>query len=202
MGFEIGVSLFNNKRKSNIDFVYFETVSNDEVLSYEDENFPNQKFYNNAGKSKREGIEILGFYKINKTTISASYTSGKYIFKEFIDNDKDYKGNKIPGIPNNTLTVSLEHKTKNKLFFNLNFKNIGSMFADNSNLVHVSKFNTLNIKIRKELNFFKSTVYPFLILNNIFEKEYFDNIRINAFGGRYYEPAPKRTIYGGIRVSL
>ena len=69
MGFEIGVSLFNNKRKSNIDFVYFETVSNDEVLSYEDENFPNQKFYNNAGKSKREGIEILGFYKINKTTI-------------------------------------------------------------------------------------------------------------------------------------
>ena len=51
--------------------------------------------------------------------------------------------------PNNTLTVSLEHKTKNKLFFNLNFKNIGSMFADNSNLVHVSKFNTLNIKMEK-----------------------------------------------------
>ncbi len=202
MGFEIGVSLFNNKRKSNIDFVYFETVSNDEVLSYEDENFPNQKFYNNAGKSKREGIEILGFYKINKTTISASYTSGKYIFKEFTDNDKDYKGNKIPGIPNNTLTVSLEHKTKNKLFFNLNFKNIGSMFADNSNLVNVSKFNTLNLKIGKEFNLFKSTVYPFLILNNIFEQEYFDNIRINAFGGRYYEPAPKRTIFGGIRVSL
>jgi len=76
------------------------------------------------------------------------------------------------------------------------------MFADNSNLVNVSKFNTLNLKIGKEFNLFKSTVYPFLILNNIFEQEYFDNIRINAFGGRYYEPAPKRTIFGGIRVSL
>ena len=76
------------------------------------------------------------------------------------------------------------------------------MFADNSNLVNVSKFNTLNLKIGKEFNLFKSIVYPFLILNNIFEQEYFDNIRINAFGGRYYEPAPKRTIFGGIRVSL
>ncbi len=50
------------------------------------------------------------------------------------------------------------------MFFNLNFKNIGSMFADNSNLVNVSKFNTLNLKIGKEFNLFKSTVYPFLIL--------------------------------------
>jgi len=202
MGFEIGVSLFNSKRNSNIDLVYFETVSNNEVLSYEDENFPNQKFYNNAGKSKREGIEILGFYTINKTIISTSFTLGKYIFKEFRDNVNDYKGNKIPGIPNNILTVSLEHKTKNNLFLNFNFKNTGSMFADNSNSVHINKFNTLNFKMGKEFKFYKSMIYPFLIVNNIFEEEYFDNIRINALAGRYYEPAPKRTIFGGIRISL
>ena len=34
------------------------------------------------------------------------------------------------------------------------------------------------------------------------DEEYFDNIRINAFGGRHYEPAPKRTIFGGIRITL
>ena len=31
---------------------------------------------------------------------------------------------------------------------------------------------------------------------------YFDNIRINAFGGRYYEPAPGRTFYTGLAYEL
>ena len=26
------------------------------------------------------------------------------------------------------------------------------------------------------------------------------NIRLNAFGGRYYEPAPERNLYAGIRL--
>ena len=43
----------------------------------------------------------------------------------------------------------------------------------------------------KEFEVSKSVIYPYLIINNIFQSEYFDNIRINAFGGRYYEPAPK-----------
>jgi len=54
----------------------------------------------------------------------------------------------------------------------------------------------------KEFEVSKSVIYPYLIINNIFQSEYFDNIRINAFGGRYYEPAPKRTIFGGIRVTF
>ena len=66
MGYEIGYSLFNNQKKSNIDIIYFKSITNDEILSYEDENYPNQKFYNNAGKSERNGIEISGFFTFNK----------------------------------------------------------------------------------------------------------------------------------------
>jgi iron complex outermembrane receptor protein len=39
-------------------------------------------------------------------------------------------------------------------------------------------------------------------VNNAFNQEYFDNIRINAFGKRYYEPAPKRNFYFGINFSF
>ena len=31
--------------------------------------------------------------------------------------------------------------------------------------------------------------------NNIFNVDYSDNIRINAFGGRFYEAAPGREVY-------
>ena len=38
MGYEIGYSLFNNQKKSNIDIIYFKSITNDEIISYEDEN--------------------------------------------------------------------------------------------------------------------------------------------------------------------
>ena len=202
MGYEIGYSLFNNQKKSNIDIIYFKSITNDEILSYEDENYPNQKFYNNAGKSERNGIEISGFFTFNKTILSSSYSQGNYIFKEFNDNGNNYRGNKIPGIPNNVLTISVEHKTEKELSLNLNFKKIGAIYANNSNTTKIDDFSTLNFKIGKEIKLYKSVIYPFLIINNIFEKKYFDNIRINAFGGRHYEPAPERTIFGGLRIIL
>ena len=202
MGYELGASLFNISKKFSLDIVFFESVTNDEVLSYEDENFPDQKFYNNAGKSKRKGIEIAGLLKLNNTILSSSYSSGDYYFKDFSENSNDYSGNKIPGIPKNIFTLSLEHRTKNNVFLNFNFKNIGEIYADNSNVTKIDKFNTLNFKMGKEFEVSKSVIYPYLIINNIFQSEYFDNIRINAFGGRYYEPAPKRTIFGGIRVTF
>jgi len=31
---------------------------------------------------------------------------------------------------------------------------------------------------------------------------YFDNIRLNAFGKRFYEPAPERNVYVGLRIGL
>ena len=202
MGYELGASLFNLSKKFSLDIVFFESVTNDEVLSYEDENFPDQKFYNNAGKSKRKGIEIAGLLKLNNSILSSSYSSGDYYFKDFSENSNDYSGNKIPGIPKNIFTLSLEHRTKNNVFLNFNFKNIGEIYADNSNVTKIDKFNTLNFKMGKEFEVSKSVIYPYLIINNIFQSEYFDNIRINAFGGRYYEPAPKRTIFGGIRVTF
>ena len=202
MGFELGFSMFDTQKKSNIDIVYFRSITNDEILSYEDEKFPNQKFYNNAGKTERNGIEITGLYTLNRTIISSSYSLGDYVFKEFIENNFNYKGNKIPGIPNDIFTLSIEHKTKNELFLNLNFKNIGTIYANNSNTIKVDEFNTFNFKIGKKFKLSRSIIYPYLIISNVFDKEYFDNIRINAFGGRYYEPAPKRTIFGGIKVIL
>ena len=202
MGFELGFSLFDTQKKSNIDLVYFKSITNDEILSYEDEKFPNQKFYNNAGKTERYGIEITGFYTLNRTIISSSYSLGNYVFKEFVENNFNYKGNKIPGIPNDIFTLSIEHKTINELFLNLNFKNIGALYANNSNTIKIDEFNTFNFKIGKKFKLSRSNVYPYLIISNVFDNEYFDNIRINAFGGRYYEPAPKRTIFGGIRFTL
>jgi iron complex outermembrane receptor protein len=76
---------------------------------------------------------------------------------------------------------------------------IGERYADNENETLVSSYNMFNLKYSKEV---LSNSEIFIGVNNIFNQEYFDNIRINAFGKRYYEPAPKRNFYFGINFSF
>jgi iron complex outermembrane receptor protein len=45
-------------------------------------------------------------------------------------------------------------------------------------------------------------VSPFVGINNLFDESYNSNIRINAFGARYYEPAPDRNFYGGVTLTF
>jgi len=56
----------------------------------------------------------------------------------------------------------------------------------------------LNIGYAQNFNNLQLT--PFVGINNLFNVAYNDNIRINAFGGRYYEPAPKMNVFAGIRL--
>jgi iron complex outermembrane receptor protein len=54
----------------------------------------------------------------------------------------------------------------------------------------------------KNLNLFETSITPFISIDNLFNKEYFDNIRINAFGSRFYEPAPGINFIGGLKLNL
>ena len=37
-------------------------------------------------------------------------------------------------------------------------------------------------------------------INNLTDRDYFSNVRINAAAGRYFEPAPQRNLHAGVRI--
>ncbi|MDA9676655.1 TonB-dependent receptor, partial [Flavobacteriaceae bacterium] len=203
LNYELGFSKTSINNKFKIDLIYFNTNTKNEVLPYEDSQFPGQVFYNNAGKTKRSGLEFSGHYNYNNfLTFKTSISIGKYLFDEFIDNEKNYSGNKIPGVPEKTMFFNINYRNESKFAVSLQLKVIGDLYANNSNSVKIDEFNSLNLKISKVINYKKITIDPFLIFNNILDASYYDNIRINAFGGRYYEPAAKANFYGGLKINF
>jgi iron complex outermembrane receptor protein len=203
LNYELGFSKTSINNKFKIDLIYFNTNTKNEVLPYEDSQFPGQVFYNNAGKTKRSGLEFSGHYNYNNfLTFKTSISIGKYLFDEFIDNEKNYSGNKIPGVPEKTMFFNINYRNESKFAVSLQLKVIGDLYANNSNSVKIDEFNSLNLKISKVINYKKITIDPFLIFNNILGASYYDNIRINAFGGRYYEPAAKANFYGGLKINF
>ena len=189
------------KSLSNIAFeaVAYITNSDNEILPYEIELFPGKNFYRNVGSTLRQGIEISSSVSFKGGLFNLNYTLSKNRFKDFILDGNDLSENLIPGIPSQMLDLELLLKLSRGRTLILTNRLIGERYADNLNETLVSSYNIFNVKYSKEI--FKQSEFS-LGVNNLFNEEFYDNIRINAFGKRYYEPAPKRNFYFGINFSF
>ncbi len=207
---------FNNDLKSNnssnyeigwrkgfasiaFEAVAYITTSDNEILPYEIEEFAGKNFYRNVGSTLRRGFELNSqlFFKAGR--LNLTYTLSKNQFKNFVINGNDLSDKLIPGIPSQMLDIDLIFKLSNKRTLILSNRLIGERYADNSNETLIGSYNIFNIKYSKEV--FRNSEFS-IGANNVFNQEYFDNIRINAFGKRYYEPAPERNFYFGINLSF
>ena len=197
LNYEIGW----RKAVSNLtlEAIAYVISSENEILPYELEQFPGKNFYQNVGSTSRYGIELNSQLSFKGGRINLSYTLSKNKFEDFIIDNNNLADNLIPGIPSQMLDLDLIFKLSRGRSLIISNRLIGERYADNANETLISSYNLLNIKYSKEI-FKKSEI--FLGVNNAFNQEYFDNIRINAFGKRYYEPAPKRNFYFGINLSF
>ena len=197
LNYEIGW----RKAVSNLtlEAIAYAISSENEILPYELEQFPGKNFYQNVGSTSRYGIELNSQLSFKGGRINLSYTLSKNKFEDFIIDNNNLADNLIPGIPSQMLDLDLIFKLSRGRSLIISNRLIGERYADNANETLISSYNLLNIKYSKEI-FKKSEI--FLGVNNAFNQEYFDNIRINAFGKRYYEPAPKRNFYFGINLSF
>ncbi len=190
-------------RKTNSNLILDATVyfinTDNEILPYELEQFPGKNFYRNVGSTKRYGIEISSQLLFSNGKLNFSYTNAKNTFNDFMLDGNDLKGLSLPGIPDQILDIELILNLPKRGTLLFNNRLIGELFADNLNETQVSSYNLLNITYSKKI-FNNSEIY--LGVNNLLDVNYFDNIRINAFGKRYYEPAPKRNVHFGLNLSF
>lgn len=166
----------------------------------------------NAGSSSHTGVEFLLNYKLldDKLFQITPYISGAvndFKFKEFIDNDVDYSGNQLTGVPENQLNFGLDLITKYGFSVNTSFRTMAKIPLNDSNTKYSEGYSLLDIK----------TTYEFIILkvlktelnagiNNVFNTKYAANILPNAVGfgsaaPRYFYPGNPINYYGGLSVA-
>ena len=183
-GFDIGYR--KSTRRLSYSLTSFHIDTKDEIVRYELEGFEGMNFYKNLGLSKRYGIEVEGSFNLGKHYIlKASHTQAKYEFE-----NQGGKG-ELAGIPKSNVEFEWVYN-KNGFYFKLDFKQASSMFADNNNEVKVPSYALANIGVKNNFNIKGVSLNLGLQIRNIFDEKYYDNIRTNAFGNRFYEPASLR----------
>ena len=166
----------------------------------------------NAGKTNHNGIEFLTNYnfQLSKSILVKPYLNAAFNFFEFdqfINDDKDFSGNKLPGVPKYTMNVGVDLKTNNGFEFFANYRNVGELPLNDANSEFTDSYNLLNFKASYSFKIYKSfELNLYGGVNNALDEQYTASIVTNAVGfgsqaPRYYYPGNPRNYYGGLQLS-
>lgn len=199
---EVGVRATLAER-SRYELALYSIDVEDELIPREVPGSPGRDYYVNAGASKRDGFEasvILEPTQQIRTTFSYSYSD--FEFENFVDDDgNQFAGNTIPGTSENVLFGEVTYENPRGWYAAFDAMYVDEQFADNANTATASSYTIANARLGYERDVGGLVLEPFVGVNNLLDERYVANVRINAFGGRYYEAAPDRNVYAGIRLN-
>ena len=200
-------NLFNGKINGKVS-LYTLKVS-DLLVNRRAEN--DALFAINAGKTSHSGLEgELNYQIISKEKLRLStrvnYSYYNYKFKNFIDEDSDFSGNQLTGVPSNVLNTSLNFETDFGLQLFTNFQYVDKIPADDANNVFSDSYKIVNFKANYTVPILKKlNLTLFSGIQNLFDTKYVSQLQVNAgsFGGRaprYYYAGYPINFYGGINI--
>jgi iron complex outermembrane receptor protein len=103
-------------------------------------------------------------------------------------------------VPRHSGYAELAYAHERGFFAKWDWLHVGAFYADNLNAVRIDEYDVSNFVVGWDVRLGAWTVTPSVGVNNLFDERYFQEIRIEDSVGRYYEPAPDRNVYGGLRV--
>ena len=137
-------------------------------------------------------------------TVSArlaySYTDARY--REYSVEAASLGGNRVPGVAPHRLE-SLLRFGANRTFLDIESRYQARLPVNDANSAHSSGFVLIDARGQLgELNWKRLRVLPFAGVENVFGRTYNASVVVNAAGGRYFEPGPRRTFFAGLEASF
>lgn len=163
----------------------------------------------NAGETRHRGVELSLQYLIpTRSALSfspfLSYTLNDHSFREFVDEDSDYSGNQLTGVPRHRIYGGLQINYGQGWFWNSSYQYVDAIPLTDSNSLYSDPYQLVNTQMGYRRNLgsnFKLGME--LGINNVFNTRYASSVLINAnsFGGsepRYFYPGNGRNYYIGL----
>ena len=174
----------------------------DEITPFELAAFPGRTFFRNAGTSERKGAEAWLRWRPHKNWQgTVSYTYSDFEFKEFLVSGMDLKGNHIPGIPVHRAVGQIKYRHPQGWFGSMLAEHVSRFYVNNENTAENSAYTITRLALGREKRWGSVLGSIFLGANNLLDERYNGNTRINAAGGRYFEPAPPFNLFAGVSLS-
>ncbi|MBC6988653.1 TonB-dependent receptor family protein [Hymenobacter sp. BT491] len=162
----------------------------------------------NSGSTRQRGLEAAASGWLWRTTDSlrttglrlwGSYAYNHFRFGHYLSNDQDYSGNRLTGTPPHTLSAGLDYSQQLGFYASPTLNHQARLPLNDANTAYAAGYWTFAARIgwrRTFINHLGTDVYAGV--ENATNRHYSLGNDLNAFGGRYFQPAPGRNYYGGV----
>jgi iron complex outermembrane receptor protein len=207
INYELGYRLGTGKLNLDLVAYYFKL---DQTIT----TFTNPQgvvLFQNAGATDQKGIEAGLDYSfvrngqgfIKDLSVGTAYTGQFFKFKDYKKRDNDFSGNAITGVPETTLVSRLDLRTNIGVYLNLTHQYVSELPLNDANTVYQDAYDLVNLRFGWARTFAgKWDVEAFGGVDNLLDESYSLGNDLNPFGGRFYQPAPTRNWYGGVKVGF
>lgn len=178
----------------------FTTGIKEELVPFEIPASNGRRYFRNAGRTARKGAELsLGKTVGGMTDLGLAYTYGDYHYRSYTVAGTSFAGKRIPGVAAQTLQASATSHLPSVTLVTEGVLS-GRVFADDANSVSAPGYGVINIRLLADeigkaagLSF-NAGVY------NLFDRTYASSVAVNATGGKFFEPAQRRSVYAGFTL--
>jgi iron complex outermembrane receptor protein len=174
----------------------------DELVAFELQQPAGRTFYRNAGKSKHQGFEaMVDVRPIDGVRLRVSHSRISARFREYVVAGVDRSGNRIPGLAPSRWegVLGLE---RGPAFIELSGERLDSIPANDANTFATPSHTLLELRGGVEVDVAGLELAPFAGVSNLTDERYITSLVVNAFGGRFFEPGPRRWYQVGMRAAF
>lgn len=205
---EVGVKMNAWRNKLFMQASLFQFDLRDAIVRRVNNN--GAEYFVNEGDVQQKGIEMEYQYnwiniprqKIFKSIKwSQAITLNDFRFVNYKSNQTSFAGNRLTGIADKVIVSTLSLDITNQVYWNVQFNYIGKMPLNDANTFFSDPYKLWQSKIGWRSGHVRP-VELFLLVDNIGNEKYSLGFDINAFGNRFYNPAPGRNIQFGLIVDL
>ena len=175
-------------------------------------NSTGNEYFKNVGNLVQQGLETQLRYEIvnpntekfiQDASVSASLTLNDFTYKKYeLSPTVNYNDKNLPGVAKQNLFISASLVQKSGVYLNLAINYLSKMPLKDDNTVYADAAWMSQVRLGYKKDFRKLAAKVYVGAENLFNQAYSFGYDFNAFGNRFYNPAPLRNYNGGVELSF
>ena len=206
VNYEIGYRL--GKEKFNLELIAYYLKLDETITTFTNAN--GVVLFRNAGSTDQKGIEASLDYAILRNAsgfikdflVGTAYTGQFFTFVDYKKQTNDFSGNDLTGVPPHNLVSRLDIRTRPGIYLNFTHQFTEKTPLNDANTVFQESYDLVNLRAGWVKSLGNFDLELFAGVDNLLDESYSLGNDLNAFGGRFYQPAPTRNWYGGVKIGL
>ena len=175
------------------DVAAFEARARDELVPFDIPNGNGRRYFRNAGRTLRRGAEAGLDAEAGPVAIHVAYGYSRFRYERYVVGTTSFAGRRIPGVPQHALMTSAAMRAGG-LTLSATADLASTVDVDDANTAQAPGRAIFGAAIGRELRVGGARLAPLLAVQNIGGVRSVGSVSVNAFGGKFYEPAPGRTL--------